>query len=247
MWVVAAEDPTMTDVEVDDLERAVVDRLTQLIPDLVARIGVPEVVYFLMLSWTRGFSTQISPATESARTRLVGRRPYKPLDAYLLYSEAGINCDLDDWGRSSVLEGGERLELELLRRHEDSRRDAIRRTVARRLNDLDWTGRMKTSDDFIVCARARPGARKTRVAHLRANIDPDRFALLVARENLLAEQLAMQRAEERVIKRNEGLAALRQALNGPSVGAVGGVGVLPEPAAPTGYVAWGGRPLYRAT
>ncbi|MEA2369840.1 MAG: hypothetical protein QOH12_234 [Solirubrobacteraceae bacterium] len=210
-WVVAAELSTLTDVEVNDLAQVVAEGLTERVPELITQVGVSGVVYFLMLSWTRGFNLQICPATERTRSQLRSRRPYMPFDAYLHYNDSGINCGLVDWGMGSLARSGERLELELLRRRDHGRREEIHFKVARRLNEFDWTGRMQTSDDFVVGTLSETGSRKARVRQFRASIDPPSFERIATRENLLAKALSVQRADERHIEPHEGLAVLREA------------------------------------
>jgi len=210
--VVSAEAPRMDDREVDELEDAVIERLAELIPALIAQIGVDEPAYFLALHWGAGFKTQICPATLRDRARLVARRPYKPFDAYLRYDHGGINCGLADWGMSAIEAIGERLELELCRRREHDRALAIRTEVVRRLNDVDLRGCMATTPDFLVGSLAGFSLRKDELAYFRANLDPGRFADLETRETARAEQLASRRSSERIIKRQTALAALEQTL-----------------------------------
>ncbi len=213
--VVAAEPPELDAAVVAELEARVSEALVQEIPGRVAAGVDADPVYMIALCWwgggigvAEGFAATVSIGTERERDALLrSDRPYRPFDAYLAGTNVHFRFELEALAADAAV-----LCLELLRRHESARIDAIQRAVERRLDRLDWSRLIPATDDVAVVGEIIGRPRRLSLKHLRASLSPERLTALESLETARAKAHAARLLRNPPLGRSRALAELRRIL-----------------------------------
>lgn len=168
----------------ESFAREVEERLLTLIPGRVAALGLSEPAYALVLAYDSEGNDLFPPAVgvglERERAAVLAEQPDEA--RHLLWNPAEFSwyergpLVLDDAALDSACE---RLN-ELVRREErwDDARELLLR-VARRLQSLDWGGRLPVTDDFLALANDYEQSHLS--DNLRATAAPEVVARLEQR------------------------------------------------------------------
>lgn len=218
--VVAAEPPELDAAVVADLEARISEGLVAEIPAHVAAHADADPVYMISLCWwgggtdvAGGFTATVSIGTEPERDALLrSDRPYRPFDAYLADTNIRFRFELGALAADAAV-----LCLELLRRRESARIDAIQRAVERRLDRLDWSRLIPATDDIAVVGEIIGRPRRVSLKHLQASLSPERFAVVESLETARVRTHAARPLRHPPLARAKALPELRRIVGAAGV------------------------------